>query len=205
MPADTPTPQPGAREALIAEESVGEIPTPEAFREWQTLATLAEREAYRRGYFAPHRTSSAAVLNALDDITSAAATLLEERSVLEPGTTSEDERSAELHLTVAIDKGKAALDAALSTPPPVSAVEEVGARFRVGQPVTVPTTFRYPEWHGLPLFIQGVQWDVNRQRLTYAVSESWPPKHHGEITDLMDENDLTERAALTTTGGAGKP
>lgn len=66
------------------------------------------------------------------------------------------------------------------------------ARFAIGQPVVVPDTCQYfADWRGQTLWIAGVQFDHRKRRLDYTVSEHWPPRHNGDLSDGWAEEDLT--------------
>lgn len=75
-----------------------------------------------------------------------------------------------------------------------------------GQALTVVQTDEPGHWSldwkpDQVIFFAGWSWDVRKGRADIWVSDVWPPRHNGDLTDGWDPIDLTLAAAQASTGG----
>lgn len=67
-------------------------------------------------------------------------------------------------------------------------------RFGIGEPVEIALSYHFSDdWRGVPLWVCKVEQPAATDHLLYGVTEHWPPRTLGDITDDFREEDLMPR------------
>jgi hypothetical protein len=124
-------------------------------------------------------------------------------AALEPSETLQAQLSAERHRAKAMQdnfiKTQVALDEAEAQ------LERVTEALQVGEEVTAVYEAMDPKWRDDWIdwsgFVAGIQFDLRAGSLNYTVSDHWPPKNNGDLTDGFYEGELARKALAAPQGG----